>query len=203
MIPAGALTIEDALLVHRLIARGERVRLHLDLQSTLMPEVDSANVVAEIQGRELPGEIVLIGAHLDSWDLGTGALDNASGAAMVMETMRLIHDGALIPRRTIRCVLFMNEEMGMSGGRAYFAAHQHERHVAAIESDMGVAAPRGFSTTLRGDALASLVKRFAPLAGLGADRLELSTNTGVDTSLVVESGVPGFGLLPDDRHYFD
>jgi carboxypeptidase Q len=202
-IPAAALTAEDAWLIHRLLERGEHARVHLTLQSEMLPEVDSANVIAEIHGRAPAEEIVVIGAHLDSWDLGTGAVDNASGVSMVMEAMRLIHEAKLVPRRTIRCVLFMNEEMGMSGGRAYFAAHRGERHVAAIESDMGVGAPRGFCTTLRGDALDSLRMRLAPLAGVGADHLEPREATGVDTSLLVKSGVPGFGFLPDDRHYFD
>ncbi len=158
-IPAAALTAEDAMLVHRLIQRGERVRIHLNLQTRTLPEVSSANVIAEIRGSERPEEIVLIGGHLDSWDLGTGAIDDGSGVAMVMETMRLIHQLGLTPKRTIRCVLFMNEEFGLSGGRAYFAAHKHENHVAAIESDSGAAAPMGFTTTLKGDPLAALEKR--------------------------------------------
>jgi Zn-dependent M28 family amino/carboxypeptidase len=116
--------------VHRLLGRGENVRIHLNLQSKVLPEVDSANVIAEIRGSEKPDEIVLIGGHLDSWDLGTGAIDDGSGVAMVMETMRLIHDLGVAPKRTIRCVLFMNEEFGLSGARAYYAAHKNEKHVA-------------------------------------------------------------------------
>jgi len=192
-IPAAALAAEDALLVHRLIARGDRVRMQLTLQSAMLPEVESANVVAEIRGIEHPEEIVLLGAHLDSWDLGTGAIDNASGVAMVMEAMRAI--GAP-QKRTLRCVLFMNEELGQSGSRAYFAAHRHERHVAAIESDLGAGAPVAFTTTLRGDALEAL-RRIAPLPLVEGD------DAGVDTRPLIEAGVPGFGYSPDLTHYFD
>src|SRR6185503_2003095 len=100
----------DADLVHRLLAKGERVRMHLVLTPKALPEVASANVIAEIRGSERPDEVVLIGAHLDSWDLGTGAIDDGSGVAMVMETMRLLKQLEIRPRRTVRCVLFMNEE---------------------------------------------------------------------------------------------
>jgi len=202
-IPAAALTAEDAMLVHRLVGRGERVRIHLNLQTKVLPEVDSANVIAEIRGSEKPKEIVLIGGHLDSWDLGTGAIDDGSGVAMVMETMRLIHQSGLKPKRTIRCVLFMNEEFGLSGARAYFAAHKNEKHVAAIESDSGAAAPMGFTTTLKGDALTALEKQIAPLKAVGAATLDPQAETGADTSFLVEAGVPGFGFAPDPLHYFD
>ena len=116
-IPAAAMTAEDAMLVHRLLARGKRVRMHMVLTPRTLPDVESANVIAEIRGSEKPEEIVLIGAHLDSWDLGTGAIDDGSGVAMVMETMRLLKEMNLRPRRTIRAVLFMNEENGLRGGR--------------------------------------------------------------------------------------
>src|ERR1051326_6422417 len=117
------------MLVHRLLARRERVRMHLVLTPRTLPDVMSANVIAEIRGSEHPEEIVVVGAHLDSWDLGTGAIDDGSGVAMVMETMRLIKQLKLRPRRTIRAVLFMNEENGLNGGRQYWASHKHEKHV--------------------------------------------------------------------------
>src|SRR6185503_3428769 len=107
------MTTEDADLVHRLIAKGEKVRMHLVLTPRVRPDVLSANVIAEIRGSERPDEIVLIGGHLDSWDLGTGAIDDGSGAAMVMETMRVLKELGIQPKRTIRGVLFMNEENGL------------------------------------------------------------------------------------------
>jgi Zn-dependent M28 family amino/carboxypeptidase len=202
-IPAAAMTVEDSLLVHRLLAKGEKVRMHLTLTPKTLPDVQSANVVAEIRGTEKPEEIVLIGGHLDSWDLGQGAIDDGSGVVMVMETMRLIKELGLKPRRTIRCVLFMNEENGLRGGRAYFDKHKNEKHVAAIETDAGAAAPTGFRTSLKGDALASLEARAKVLAPVGANRFESTPETGADTSFLVEAGVPGYGFVPDATHYFD
>jgi carboxypeptidase Q len=206
-IPAAAMTAEDAMLIHRLIARGSNVRMNLILTPRDLPQVRSANVIAEIRGSEKPDEIVLIGAHLDSWDLGTGAIDDGSGVAMVMDTMRIIHDFGtgfdLRPKRTIRCVLFMNEENGLSGGRTYFANHKNEKHVAAIETDAGAAPPTGFTTTLSGDAVTALAERVRVLDRIGAAKFETRTETGADTSLLVQAGVPGFGLVPDPLQYFD
>src|SRR5262245_32673716 len=202
-IPAAAMTAEDAMLVHRLLERGDRVRMHLVLTPRELPDVASANVIAEWRGSEKPDEIVLIGAHLDSWDLGTGAIDDGAGVAMVMETMRLLGEMNLRPKRTIRAVLFMNEENGLRGGRAYFDKHKTEHHVAAIETDAGGAAPTGFTTTLKGDALTALEGRSRALAEVGAHRFETTPETGADTQFLVESGVAGFGLVPDPLHYFD
>lgn len=202
-IPAAALSVEDAMLIDRLIKRGDRVRMHLVLTPRQLPDVMSANVVAEIKGSEKPEEIVLIGGHLDSWDLGTGAIDDGAGVAMTMETLRLMKEMNLKPKRTIRAVLFMNEENGLNGGRAYFAAHKAEKHVAAIETDAGGAAPTGFSTTLKGEALAALEASTQALSAVGAHRFESSPETGADTSFLIESGVTGFGLIPEPLHYFD
>jgi carboxypeptidase Q len=200
-IPAAAMTAEDAMLIDRLIKKGERVRMHLVLTPRTLPDVESANVIAEIRGSEKPDEIVLIGGHLDSWDLGTGAIDDGSGVAMVMETMRLLND--MKPKRTVRAVLFMNEENGLNGGRTYFANHKNEKHVAAIETDAGAAAPTGFRTTLKGDALANLERRTQSLAAVGAAHFETTAETGADTSFLIEAGVPGFSLVPEPLHYFD
>jgi Zn-dependent M28 family amino/carboxypeptidase len=122
---------------------------------------------------------------------------------MVMETMRIIHDLGLKPKRTVRCVLFMNEENGLNGGRTYFANHKNEKHVAAIESDAGGAAPTGFITTMSGDALKSLQSRVAILGRVGAATFDTKSETGADTSFLVEAGVPGFSLVPDPLQYFD
>jgi Zn-dependent M28 family amino/carboxypeptidase len=194
------------MLIQRLLARGERVRMNLVLTPRTLPDVRSANVVAEIRGRENPDEIVLIGGHLDSWDLGTGAIDNASGVAMVMDTMRSLRAMGLQPRRTVRAVLFMNEENGLRGARAYARAHAAEltRHVAAVESDAGAASPLGFRTTLAGDQRDAFVSPLLPpLARLNATRFETEEYSGADTSPLVDAGVPGFGLMTDGRHYFD
>jgi carboxypeptidase Q len=206
-IPGGAVTIEDGELIHRLLARGDRVRMHVTMTPKSPAAVESANVVAEIRGSEHPEEIVLIGGHLDSWDLGTGAIDDGTGVGMVMDTMRLIQqmsrESGVQPKRTIRAVLFMNEENGLDGGRAYFAAHKNEKHVAAIETDAGGAAPTGFTTTLKGDALEALSAKTKSLERVGAHKFESSPETGADTSFLVEAGVTGYGLVPDPLHYFD
>lgn len=206
-IPAAAVTTEDAELMHRLIAKGEKVRMHLVLTPRTLPDVASANVIAEIKGSERPDEIVLIGGHLDSWDLGTGAMDDGSGCAMVMETMRVLKELGIQPKRTIRGVLFMNEENGLRGGRQYFenVAKREElsKHVAAIETDAGAAKPVAFITTLHDDALKALEPRVRVLDRVNKLRWESSKHTGADTSPLTDAGVTGFGLVPDPRHYFD
>lgn len=206
-IPAAAVTTEDAELMHRLLAKGERVRMQLVLTPRTLPDVVSANVVAEIRGSERPDEIVLIGGHLDSWDLGTGAIDDGSGVAMVMETMRALKELGIQPKRTIRAVLFMNEENGLRGGRQYFrnAASREElhRHVAAIETDAGSAPPVAFITTLEGANLARVAARMRVLSRIAPIRFESSKHTGADTSPLTDAGITGFGLVPDPRHYFD
>ena len=202
-IPAAAMTAEDAMLVHRLLARGKRVRMHIVLTPRTLPDVQSANVIAEIRGSGKPEEIVLIGAHLDSWDLATGAIDDGSGVAMVMETMRLFKEMDLHPRRTIRAVLFMNEENGSRGGQQYAKDHGKEKHVAAIETDAGGAAPTGFTTTLKGEALVAFEQRTKPLAAVSSNHFEVADETGADTSPLTAAGVPGFGLVPEPLHYFD
>jgi carboxypeptidase Q len=202
-IPGAAMSEEDALLIHRLLAKGNRVRMHLVLTPKTMPDVMSSNVVAEIKGSERPDEIVLIGGHLDSWDLGTGAIDDGSGVGMVMDTMRIIHSLGLKPKRTIRCVLFMNEENGVNGGRTYFAMHGKEKHVAAIESDAGVGAPEAIFTTLTGARLEAVAAMAGPvLARAGQIEFITKEETGADTSFLIEAGVPGFGMAPDARRYF-
>ena len=206
-IPAAAMSVEDSELVHRLVARGDRVRMHLVLTPRTLPDVVSANVIAEIRGAELPNEVVLIGGHLDSWDLGTGAIDNGSGVAMVMETMRALHELGMRPKRTIRCVLFMNEENGLKGGHGYFdnVAKKEElrNHVAVIETDAGAAPPVGFITTLEGKALERVQSRTRVLSRIAPIRFDSSQHIGADTSPLTDAGIPGFGLVPDPRHYFD
>jgi hypothetical protein len=206
-IPAAALATEDADLVHRLLAKGERVRMNLVLTPRTLADVASANVIAEIRGSERPEEIVLIGGHLDSWDLGTGAIDNGSGVSMVMETMRVLKELGIRPKRTIRAVLFMNEENGLRGGRKYFdnaaAREELHRHVAAIETDAGAAPPVGFISTLEGANLERVQSRMRVLSRIAPMYFQSSQHTGADTSPLTDAGIPGFGLVPNPRHYFD
>src|SRR6266481_6172987 len=147
-IPAAAVSAEDADLIARLASHGP-VRIHLSLPTHLGPEVQSYNVVADLKGSEHPEQIVVLSGHLDSWDLGTGAIDDGAGVVVAMQTVQLIKQLGLHPKRTIRVIAWMNEEFGNSGGIAYAAAHKDEaaNHFAAIESDLGAGHPVGFRMT--------------------------------------------------------
>ncbi|MDP6933456.1 MAG: M20/M25/M40 family metallo-hydrolase, partial [Myxococcota bacterium] len=162
-IPAAAVTVEDSAMLKRLVGGDHSVVARLDLGAHEEPDATSHNVLGEIQGSEHPDEIVVIGAHLDSWDVTPGAHDDGAGVIQVLETMRIIADLPVEPRRTIRAVLFTNEENGLRGGRAYARDHGEERHIAAIESDLGGGWPLTWSargTEEQVDWLASLA---APL----------------------------------------
>jgi len=203
-IPAAAVSAEDAMLIARLLRAGETVRVELELGCKTLPDVPSANVLAEIRGRERPEEIVVIGAHLDSWDVGTGAIDDGAGCAMVLETMRLVRRLGLVPRRTLRAILFTNEENGLRGGRDYAERHLAEmpRHVAAIESDLGGAPPIGFGVSAGPDGAEIVRALVAPLADLGVKEV-FPRGGGADISPMRKHGVPQIGHLPDPATYFD
>lgn len=203
-IPHAALSTEDGDLLHRLIAEGEKPTLRFTLTSRRESDVESANVIGELPGRERPEEIILIGAHLDSWDLGTGAFDDAAGCALVMETPRLLKELGLIPRRTIRVVLFMDEETGLRGARRYAKLSEDElrAHVAAIEADTGADDPLGFSVSQGGKAL-KLVKKWAKmLEPVGANQVIEGGFGGADIGLLGRQGVLALGLLQDPKRYF-
>ncbi len=203
-IPAAAVTIEDAQLIHRLVDAGQEVVVRLTMGARTLPDREGANVVAEIRGSEHPEEVVLIGAHLDSWDVGAGAIDDGAGCAMVLETMRLIAGGPP-PRRTVRAVLYANEEDGLRGGRAYRDAHlaQLGRHVAAIEADSGGSRAVGLSIKAGEGGLAMLQEMMTPvLAPLGAARFR-GEGGGADISAMEASGVPQLGVWMETSRYFD
>ena len=203
-IPAAALAAEDAERIHRLLARGEKVRVRLRMTPRTLPDASSANVLAELRGREKPEEIVVIGAHLDSWDVGCGAVDDGAGVAIVMETMRLLRALDLRPRRTLRAVLFTNEENGLAGGKAYAKEHAEElaRHAAAIEVDSGAGRPLGASITAGAGGVELLQTILRPLAALEATAVETGGG-GADISPMKAAGVPQLGLRQDTFHYFD
>jgi hypothetical protein len=202
-IPAAAVAAEDAELIHRLLRAGGHVRVRLVLTPKFDGEVESANVIGEVPGRERAGEIVLVGAHLDSWDLGTGAVDDAAGCAIVMDAARVIAAAGRAPRRTVRVVLFMNEEMGLSGARAYAAAHAGElgKHVAALEVDSGGGRPAGFGAVGAGG-MALLKKIAAPLATLGAATVTEAQEAGADLS-PLGGKVAQLSIDQDLTSYFD
>ena len=201
-IPAAAITPEDADWFARMAARGEPVKVQLQLGAKLLPDAESGNAVAEIRGREKPDEIVVIGGHIDSWDVGDGSTDDGSGCLMAMEAAAMLVELGLVPRRTIRVVLWTNEENGLRGGKAYYEAHQGETHVAGIEADSGSAAPWGFGIGKDQadlDALLPYAELFAPL---GADHFVLGGG-GADISPLTNAGMLGIAVRPDTSHYFD
>jgi carboxypeptidase Q len=203
-IPAAALSVEDAELLARLTRAGETVTVRLALGAVTLPDADAANVTAELEGREKPEEVVLIGAHLDSWDVGQGAQDNGAGCAIVMESLSTLRRLGLTPRRTIRAVLFANEENGLRGAAQYAVDHADEtaRHVAAIETDFGAGPPLGFMTNGPQPFQAELAALTTLLAPIGADRV-LPGYPGEDVLRLAPSGIPLFGLMLDGSHYFD
>jgi hypothetical protein len=201
-IPAAAVSVEDAELLTRLVARGEPVRVKLKLGARTAEEAESANVIAELRGREKPDEIVVIGAHLDSWDVGQGAHDDGAGCVIVMQAAALLRKLGLQPRRTIRVVLFTNEENGGAGARAYAEKHANDKHVMAMETDTGAFAPRGFHVQQNARALAQTLAIASLLREIGATRAEEGFS-GADVSPLAKAGVPCLGFWMELDRYFD
>jgi carboxypeptidase Q len=202
-IPAFAITMEDAAMIHRFQNLGEKVVVTVEMAAHSLPDAPSRNVMGEIRGSERPNEVVVMGGHIDSWDVGTGAMDDAGGVVIAWEAIRLMKRLGLTPRRTIRAVGWTNEENGGRGGQAYRDAHLGELddHVLAIESDGGVFKPIGFGFT-GSDAARVIVKQIAPLLKrVGADSI-LANGGGADIGPIMEKGVPGMGHTVDGSRYF-
>jgi carboxypeptidase Q len=204
-IPAAALSVEDAMMLHRMQDRGEQVVVTLKMGARQLPPAQSRNVVAEIVGREKPDEVVVLGGHIDSWDVGQGAMDDAGGSVAAWEAVRLMHQLGLRPRRTVRVVLWTNEENGVDGGKAYRDRHagQLDRHVMAMESDGGVFQPKGFAFAGSDPATALVRQAASLLASIGATAVEqVDQSPEADIGPLVEEGVPGIGLEVDGTRYF-
>ena len=202
--PGVAVAVEDAELLHRLLARGP-VKVRLTLGCKTLPDVESANVVGEVRGREKPDEVVLLAAHLDSWDLATGAIDDGAGVAIVMEAGRLIAHLPQAPRRTVRVVLYMNEENGSRGGKGYAEAHKAEleRHVAAMEADSGAGRPLSLSVRAGAGGAQAMTEWLAPLSTLGLAEATEGGEGGADIGPLGEARVPFASIQQDTTHYFD
>jgi carboxypeptidase Q len=205
-IPAAAVTIEGAELLQRMYDRGEHPRVRLKMEAHFLPDAESANVIAELKGTERPDEIVLVSGHFDSWDVGQGAHDDGGGCIVSWEVARLLKSLNLRPRRTIRVVLFTNEENGVRGGNGYRDAHKSEvaRHVLAVESDIGVFRPTGFGLSEKASpqARADFVEIAKLLSGIRADRID-PDGEGTDIGPIMREGVTGASLNVDASHYFD
>ena len=205
-IPVAAVTIEVAEFLQRMNDRGDHPTLRLKMEAKFLPDAESANVIAELKGSEKPDEIVLISGHFDSWDVGQGAHDDGGGCIVAWETARLLKELGLRPRRTIRVVLWTNEENGLRGGNAYRDAHREEiaKHVLAIESYSGVYRPEGFglAETAPLQARSNMLEIAKLLSGIGADQIAASGG-GADIGPLMREGVMGASLDVDGQHYFD
>jgi carboxypeptidase Q len=207
-IPAASVTVEDAEMITRLAAAGP-VRVSLRLESQVLPDAESANVIGELVGREAPDEIVVIGGHIDSWDVGQGAHDDGAGCVTMMQAITVLKKLGLQPRRTIRVVLFTNEENGVRGAKAYAADHAAElpKTVLAVESDGGGFSPRGFWVASKPETQKRVVARMTELASLlrplGASKIVPSDRAGTDVEPMIAGGVPTLNLESANRTYFD
>ena len=204
-IPAAALAAEDADLVDHLAAQG-RVRMHLTLTPQSLPAVTGYNVVADLKGSEHPEQIVVVSGHLDSWDLGRGAIDDGAGVVISMAAAELLQRMHIRPRRTLRVIAWMDEENGGGGHEAYAKTHAAEfpNHIAAIESDAGAGHPIGFYLKMPLAAVAALQPLRDILRPVGATVFRTTEHSpGSDIEPLVEAGVPGIGLIQDGRKYFD
>jgi carboxypeptidase Q len=203
-IPAGAVTAEDADLIADLVRQGP-VRMKLVLTPRTLPDVESANVIGDIKGTEHPEQVIVVSGHLDSWDLGTGAIDDAAGVAVSMEAANLIRKLDLKPKRTIRVIAWMNEENGLAGSKQYAKDHEKEwmNHFAAMETDGGADHPLGINIKAK----PKVKKMFAPVAAIlresGAGVLTLVEHCGADIKPLEEAGVPAFSPIQDSRFYFN
>ena len=204
-IPGAAVSFEDAEMLAYLASMG-KTRVHLTLTPQSLPEATSYNVIGDIKGSEKPEEIVVVGGHLDSWDLGTGAIDDAAGVAVSMSVGYLINQLKLKPKRTIRVVAFMNEENGGAGGRGYFeeAKSSVDKHFAAIESDLGASHPLGFYFSGIAEALAFFPTISAALRPQGAAQVQLQPGgVGSDIGPLTQAGVPSFAPWFNTQTYFN
>ncbi len=203
-VPAAAISTLDANLLSQILAQEKNVRVRLQLACRTLPEAPSANVLGEITGSEKPEEIIVVGGHLDSWDKGTGAHDDGAGCMQSLEALRLLKALNLKPKRTIRAVMFMNEENGLRGGIEYArrANEGNAQHIAAIEADRGGFTPRGFSVEADSARVARIAKWAYLFKEMGADHI-FRGGSGADISVLVRQGVLGIGLVPDSHRYFD
>jgi carboxypeptidase Q len=203
-IPAAAISVEDSQRIQRIVARGRRVRVRLKMEAHFEPDAESANVIGEITGRERPEEIVLVGCHFDSWDVGSGASDDAGGCIVTWEAVRLMKKLGLRPRRTVRVFLFTNEENGLRGGTAYRDAYAKDapNHVLAIESDSGVFAPARLAFSGSESARRIIADIATLLAGIDMHQVGPGGG-GADIGPIAQAGgVPMMAYSGDATKYF-
>lgn len=203
-IPAAAITAEDADLLENLTKRGA-VEMRLVLTPQTLPHVDSYNVLADWKGSEHPEQIVIVSGHLDSWDLGTGAIDDGAGIAVSMQAIHLLKALGIHPKRTVRFIAWMDEEQGSEGAQTYAQEHASDlaNHVGALESDLGAGHPGGLSFTGKPELEQWLHPAARVLQSISAGTLHRSDEVGEDISFLNNKGVPGFSPTQDSRFYFN
>jgi len=202
-IPHAAITVEDADMMQRMQERGEKIVVHLQMSAATLPDVPSRNIIGEITGRDLPDEVVIVSGHIDSWDVGQGAEDDGGGAISAWEAVRLMKELGLRPRRTVRAVLWTDEENGGSGAKGYEKRHKAElaKHILAIESDSGAFRPITFTFAGSDQALANLKEWTGALAQLGM-RTVTKGGGDADVNELIQDGVPVMSLHCDSTNYF-
>ena len=203
-IPAGAVTSEDADLIADLVKQGP-VKMKLLITPQTLPDVESANVIGDIKGSEHPEQVVIVSGHLDSWDLGTGAIDDGAGVAVSMEAANLVRKLNLKPKRTIRVIAWMNEENGTRGSKQYAKDHEKDwaNHIGAMETDAGADHPVGIHVRAKSEVKELLKPVAAILQDSGAGALELSEHAGADIGPMEKGNVPTFAPIQDGRFYFN
>ncbi|NUQ20303.1 MAG: M20/M25/M40 family metallo-hydrolase [Gemmatimonadaceae bacterium] len=202
-IPTAAVTVEDALMLQRMVGRGENPVVTLKMSARFLPDAPSRNVVAELRGSTNPDEVVVLGGHIDSWDVGQGAMDDGGGVVAAWEAVRLMKQLGLRPRRTVRVVAWTNEENGTAGGKAYRDAHRAEvdKHVLALESDEGVFRPSGVTFTGT-DSATAVIRQVAKLLDrIGAGGVAPGGG-GADIGPITQLGVPAMAPDVDGSKYF-
>src|SRR2546428_5804024 len=202
-IPAGAVTAEDADLIADLVRQGS-VKMKLVLTPQILPNVESANVIGDIKGSEHPEQVVIVSGHLDSWDLGTGAIDDGAGVAVSMEAANLIQKLHLKPKRTIRVIAWMNEENGLGGSKQYAKDHEKDwaNHFAAMETDNGAGHPIGLNIKGKFEIKKMLTPVSAVVQESGAGGANIVEHVGADIEPMEKAGVPAFAPIQDSRFCF-
>jgi carboxypeptidase Q len=202
-VSSAAISTSGANNLSDLLNKEKKVVLRLKLDCETLPDVESANVIGELRGTEKPNEVILIGAHLDSWDKGQGAHDDGAGCAHVIEALRLLKEVGVQPKRTIRAVLFMNEENGLNGAKAYASKERpNEKHIVALESDAGGFSPRGFGISADSLTFENIAKWSYLFEQIDANNFRKGGG-GADINELAKKGVPTIGVRVDGQKYFD
>lgn len=203
-IPTACITVEDAQMLWRMSQRGEKITIKLTMGAQNLPPVQSRNTVAEIRGSRYPEQVVLVSGHLDSWDVGQGAMDDGAGAFISWQALSIIHQLGLRPKRTMRAVLWTGEEFGLIGGESYWNSHKADiaNYDLVMESDIGTFTPQGIAFTGNRSAT-KIMKQLVStlLARINATQLTSPAEVS-DVPWWIENGVPGGSLINDNKDYF-